>query len=175
MMTMVAVIIRVSYKYQMGSSPPCFAPSGSFVSNSYLIASNSYLMAPDSTPVACTKSFGAQFIESAGNDCFKSQTDFDEVFAESFPNVGKSQSKNNVEPKDKEVADMELNENNETIFGDSHFEIMDTDNQFATQLSPLSWNANQIILDVFTKVMKDLMINLDDFNVFVMHYVCWYL
>ena len=51
------------------------------MSNNYLIASNTYLKASDSTPVACKKSFGAQFIESAGNDCLKTQTDFDEVFS----------------------------------------------------------------------------------------------
>ena len=34
----------------------------------------------------------------------------------SFPNVVKSQSKSNEEPKDKEVVDMEMNENNERVF-----------------------------------------------------------
>ena len=90
-----------------------------------------------STPLACDKSFAVQFIESSGNDCLKTQIDFDIAFAEAFPNiVVKRQTCNNEElTENKEVAYIELIESNETSFCDSHFEIIDTDDQVATKPS----------------------------------------
>ena len=90
-----------------------------------------------STPLACDKSFAVQFMESSGNDCLKTQIDFDKAFAEAFPNiVVKRQTCNNEElTENKEVANIELIESNETSFCDSHFEIIDTDDQVATQRS----------------------------------------
>ena len=102
-----------------------------------------------STPLACDKSFAVQFMESSGNDCLKTQLDFDKAFAEAFPNiVVKGQTCNNEEltenkevcnneelTENKEVAYIELIESNETSFCDSHFEIIDTDDQVATQPS----------------------------------------
>ena len=90
-----------------------------------------------STPLACDKSFAVQFMESSGNDCLKTQIDFDKAFAEAFPNiVVKRQTGNNEElTKNKEVAYIELMESNETSFCDSHFEIIDTDDQVAMQPS----------------------------------------
>ena len=104
-----------------------------------------------STPLACDKSFAVQFMESSGNDCLKTQIDFDKAFAETFPNiVVKRQTCNNEElTENKEVAYTELIESNETSSCDSHFEIIDTDDQVATQPSPLLWNANQIIFGSF--------------------------
>ena len=80
--------------------------------------------------IACEKPFAAQFIESSGNDCLKTQTDFDEVFAEVFPYIfDKSLACNNEElPKSREVGSKDLIENNELPFCDSHFEIIDTVN-----------------------------------------------
>ena len=100
-----------------------------------------------STPLACDKSFAVQFMESSRNDCLKTQIDFDKAFAEAFPNiVVKRQTCNNEEltenkevcnneelTENKEVAYIELIESNETSFCDSHFEIIDTDDQVATQ------------------------------------------
>ena len=88
-----------------------------------------------STPLACDKSFAVQFIESSGNDCLKTQIDFDIAFAEAFPNiVVKRQTCYNEElTENKEVAYIELIESNETSFCDSHFEIIDTDDQVATK------------------------------------------
>ena len=88
-------------------------------------------------------------MESSGNDCLKTQIDFDKAFAEAFPNiVVKRQTCNNEEltenkevcnneelTENKEVAYIELIESNETSFCDSHFEIIDTDDQVATQPS----------------------------------------
>ena len=90
-----------------------------------------------STLLACDKSFAVQFMESSGNDCLKTQIDFDKAFAEAFPNiVVKRQTCNNEElTENKEVACIELIESNETSFCDSHFEIIDTDDQVATQPS----------------------------------------
>ena len=104
-----------------------------------------------STPLACDKSFAVQFMESSGNDCLKTQIDFDKAFAETFPNiVVKRQTCNNEElTENKEVAYTELIESNDTSSCDSHFEIIDTDDQVATQPSPLLWNANQIIFGSF--------------------------
>ena len=87
--------------------------------------------------LACDKSFAVQFMESSGNDCLKTQIDFDKAFAEAFPNIGvKRQTCNNEElTENKEVAYTELKEGNETSFCDSHFEIIDTDDQVATQPS----------------------------------------
>ena len=103
------------------------------------------------TPLACDKSFAVKFMESSGNDCLKTQIDFDKAFAEAFPNiVVKRQTCNNEElTENKEVAYIELIESNETSFCENHFEIIDTDDQVATQPSPLSWNANQIIFGSF--------------------------
>ena len=80
--------------------------------------------------IACEKPFAAQFIESSGNDCLKTQTDFDEVFAEAFPYIfDKRHACNNKElPKNKEVGSKDLIENNELPFCDSHYKIMDTVN-----------------------------------------------
>ena len=69
------------------SSNNGIAPSGPSVSNCFLMASNSYPMASDSTLIACKKSFGAQFIESSENDFLKTHIDFDEAFAEAFPDI----------------------------------------------------------------------------------------
>ena len=104
-----------------------------------------------STPLAYNKSFAVQFMESSGNDCLKTHIDFDKAFAEAFPNiVVKRQTCNNEElTETKEVAHIELIESNETSFCDSHFEIIDTDDQVATQPSSLLWNANQIIFGSF--------------------------
>ena len=104
-----------------------------------------------STPLAYNKSFAVQFTESSGNDCLKTQIDFDKAFAETFPNiVVKRQTCNNEElTENKEVAYIDLIESNETSFCDNHFEIIDTGDQVATQPSPLLWNANQIILGSF--------------------------
>ena len=104
-----------------------------------------------STPLACDKSFAVQFMESSGNDCLKTEIDFDKAFAEAFPNiVVKRQTCNNEELTEyKEVAYTELIESNETFSCGSHFEIIDTDDQVATQPSPLLWNANQIIFGSF--------------------------
>ena len=62
---------------------------------------------------------------------------FDKAFAEAFPNiVVKRQTCNNEElTENKEVAYIELIESNETSICDSHFEIIDTDDQVATQHS----------------------------------------
>ena len=80
--------------------------------------------------IACEKPFAAQFIESSGNDCLKTQIDFDEVFAEAFPYIfDKRHAWNNEEfPKNKEVGSKDLIENNEEPSCDSHFEIIDTAN-----------------------------------------------
>ena len=80
--------------------------------------------------IACEKPFAAQFIESSGNDCLKTQIDFDEVFAEAFPYIfDKRHAWNNEEfPKIKEVGSKDLIENNEAPSCDSHFEIIDTAN-----------------------------------------------
>ena len=88
-----------------------------------------------STPLACDKSFAEQFMESSGNDCLKTQIDFDKTFAEAFPNiVVKRQTCNNEElTENKEVAYIELIESNEASFCGSHFEIIDTDDKVATQ------------------------------------------
>ena len=104
-----------------------------------------------STPLAYNKSFAVQFMESSGNDCLKTQIDFDKAFAEAFPNiVVTNQTCNNEElTENKEVAYIELIESNATSFCDSHFEIIDTDDQVATQPSRLLWNANQIIFGSF--------------------------
>ena len=104
-----------------------------------------------STPLAYNKSFAVQFMESSGNDCLKTQIDFDKAFAEAFPNiVVKRQKCNNEElTENKEVAYIELIESNATSICDSHFEIIDTDDQVATQPSRLLWNANQIIFGSF--------------------------
>ena len=93
-----------------------------------------------STPLACDKSFAVQFMESSGNDCLKTQIDFDKTFAEAFPNiVVKRQTCNNEElTENKEVAYVELMKSNETSFCDSHVEIIDTDDQAATQSSFMS-------------------------------------
>ena len=50
--------------------------------------------------------FAPQFIESSGNDCLKTQTDFDEAFAEAFTYIfDKRHACNNKElPKNKEVG-----------------------------------------------------------------------
>ena len=90
-----------------------------------------------STPLACDKSFAVQFMESSGNDCLKTQIDFDKAFAEAFPNIFvKRQTCNNEElTENKEVAYIELIESNETSFCDSHFEIIYTADQVATQPS----------------------------------------
>ena len=102
-----------------------------------------------STPLPCDKSFAVQFMESSGNDCLKTQIDFDKAFAEAFPNiVVKRQTCNNEEltenkevcnneelTENKEVAYIELIESNETSFCHSHYEIIDTDDQVATQPS----------------------------------------
>ena len=154
------------------------APSGPSVSKSYLnsclIASESYLMASDSTCVACKKSFGAQFIESSGNDCLKTQTDFDEAFAEAFPNIViKSQSRNNEElHKSEEVANVERNENDETLFCDSHFETTVADKQVAAQPYLCHGMLIKLYFEVLIKMMEDLLTNLEDFKVLVMHCVC---
>ena len=140
------------------SSNDGIAPSGSSVSkscliasNSCLIASNSCLMTSDSNLVACKKSFAEQFKESAGNDCLKTHTNFDQTFAEVFSDIVKTGSRDNeVLPQGVEgVANKELNENNETHLCDSHLEIIGADNEVATQPSPLSWNANQIMFGSF--------------------------
>ena len=80
--------------------------------------------------IACEKPFAAQFIESLGNDCLKTQKDFDEVFAEAFPYIfDKRHSWNNEEfPKIKEVSSKDLIENNQAPSCDSHFQIIDTAN-----------------------------------------------
>ena len=129
------------------SSNDGIAPSGPSVSNSFLMVSNSRPFASDCTLIACKKSFGAQFIESAENDFLKTHTDF----AEAFPDiVVKSQPRNNGElPERKEVANTELNEDNKTLFCDDQFEVIDSDNQVVTQPSPLPWNADQIIFGSF--------------------------
>ena len=133
------------------SSNDGIAPSGPSVSNSFLMVSNSRPFASDCTLIACKKSFGAQFIESAENDFLKTHTDFAEAFAEAFPDiVVKSQPRNNGElPERKEVANTELNEDNKTLFCDDQFEVIDSDNQVVTQPSPLPWNADQIIFGSF--------------------------
>ena len=118
----------------------------------------------DSNLVDCQKSFPAQFIKSSENDCLKTHTNFDEAIAEAFSNiVVKTQSRNiEVLHKSKVVANKGWNENYEALICDSHFENLDTDNQIATQL----------FLVVFIKMRKDLLINLEAFNVLVMHCVC---
>ena len=77
--------------------------------------------------IACEKPFAAQFTESSGNDCLKTQIDFDEVFAEAFPYIfDKRHACNNEEfPKNKEVGSKDLIENNEAPSCDSHFEVID--------------------------------------------------
>ena len=88
-----------------------------------------------STPLACDKSFAVQFMESSGNDCLKTQIDFDKAFAETFPNIVVKRQTCNTEEftENKEVAYIELIKSNETSFCDSHSEIIDTDDQVATQ------------------------------------------
>ena len=80
--------------------------------------------------IACEKPFAVQFIESLGNDCLKTKTDFDEVFAEAFPYIFDTRlACNNEElPKNKEVGSKDLIKNNEAPSCDSHFEIIDTAN-----------------------------------------------
>ena len=96
--------------------------------------------------IACEKPFAAQFIESSGNDCLKTQTDFDEVFAEVFPYIfDKSLACNNEElPKSKEVGSKDLIENNELPFCDSHFEIIDTVNYQLSVNEDLSERENMV-------------------------------
>ena len=87
-----------------------------------------------STPLACDTSFAVQFMESSGNDCLKTQIDFDKTFAEAFPIIVKRQTCNNEElTENKEVAYKELIESNEMSFCGCHFEIIDTDDKVATQ------------------------------------------
>ena len=138
------------------SSNDGIAPYGPSVSNSCLIASDSNLIAckkssDDSNLVDCQKSFSAQFIKSSENDCLKTHINFDEAFAEAFPNIVVERQSRNIEElhKSKVVANKGWNENYEALNCDSHFENYDTDNQIATQPLPLSWNAYQIIFGSF--------------------------
>ena len=64
-----------------------------------------------------------------------------------FPNIGvKRQTCNNEElTENKEVAYTEMKEGNETSFCDSHFEIIDTDDQVATQPSFKSLIASEAL------------------------------
>ena len=116
--------------------------------------------------IACDKPFAAQFIESSGNDCLKTQTDFDEAFAETFPYIfDKRHACNNEElPKNKEEANEDMIDNNETPFCDRHFEIIDTEDHCdtletysdndvtcyqAVRSSEKLWNANNLVFGSF--------------------------
>ena len=61
---------------------------------------------------------------------------------------------------------------NDSSCSESLFEIMDSSNPEATQSASLLWNAKQITFGSFIKMTKDSLINLEDFNVLVMHYIC---
>ena len=139
-----------------GLSRSAFAPYGPSVSNSCLIASDSNPKAckkssDDSDIVDYNKSFPAQFLESSGNDCLKTHTNFVEAFAEAFPNIVVKRRSRSIEVlhKSKFEANKRWNENNEALNCDIHFEIMDTDYQIATQPLPLSWNAYKIMFGSF--------------------------
>ena len=87
----------------------------------------------DRTLIAHKKFSVEQFIESSGIDCLKTQTDFDEAFAEAFPSIGvKGHSCYNKQLPKNKVANKELIEDNATLFWVSHFEIMDSDIPVAT-------------------------------------------
>ena len=94
--------------------------------------------------IACEKPFAVQFIESSGNDCLKTQIDFDVVFAEAFPYIFDTRHTCNNEelPKNKEVGSKDLIENNEAPSCDSHFEIIDTANYQLSDNEDLSEREN---------------------------------
>ena len=108
--------------------------------------------------IACEKPFAAQFIESSGNDCLKTQTDFDEVFAEVFPYIfDKRHACNNEElPKSKEVGSKDLIENNELPFCDSHFETIDTVNYQLSVNEDLSERENMVFYTENTTQQNEL-------------------
>ena len=108
--------------------------------------------------IACEKPFAAQFIESSGNDCLKTKSDFDEVFAEVFPYIfDKRHACNNEElPKGKEVCSKDLIENNELPFCDSHFEIIDTVNYQLSVNEDLSERENIVFFTENTTQQNEL-------------------
>ena len=94
--------------------------------------------------IACEKPFAVQFIESSGNDCLKTKTDFDEVFAEAFPYIFDTRHACNNEelPKNKEVGSKDLIENNKAPSCDRHFESIDTANYQLSDNEDLSEREN---------------------------------
>ena len=108
--------------------------------------------------IACEKPFAAQFIESSGNDCLKTQIDFDEVFTEAFPYIFDTRHAcNNKElPKNKEVGSKDLIENNEAPFCDSHFEIIDTVNYQLSVNEDLSERENMAFYPENTTQQNEL-------------------
>ena len=108
--------------------------------------------------IACEKPFAVQFIESLGNDCLKTKTDFDEVFAEAFPYIFDTRlACNNEElPKNKEVGSKDLIENNEAPSCDSHFEIIDTANYQLSDNEDLSERENMAFYPENTTQQNEL-------------------
>ena len=108
--------------------------------------------------IACEKPFAVQFIESLGNDCLKTKTDFDEVFAEAFPYIFDTRlACNNEElPKNKEVGSKDLIENNEASSCDSHFEIIDTANYQLSDNEDLSERENMAFYPENTTQQNEL-------------------
>ena len=127
-----------------------------------------------STPLAYNKSFAVQFMESSGNDCLKTQIDFDKTFAKAFPNiVVKRQTCNNDElTENKELAYIDLIEIMRHLFVTVILKLLILILRLQHNLHPCYGMLIKLSLVVFIKMMKDSLINLEDFNVLVMHYVC---
>ena len=108
--------------------------------------------------IACEKPFAVQFIESLGNDCLKTKTDFDEVFAEAFPYIFETRHACNNEelPKNKEVGSKDVFENNEAPSCDSHFEIIDTANYQLSDNEDLSETENMAFYPEYTTQQNEL-------------------
>ena len=108
--------------------------------------------------IACEKPFAVQFIESSGNDCLKTKTDFDEVFAEAFPYIFDTRHACNNEelPKNKEVGSKDLIENNEAPSCDRHFESIDTANYQLSDNEDLSERENMAFYPENTTQQNEL-------------------
>ena len=108
--------------------------------------------------IACEKPFAVQFIESLGNDCLKTKTDFDEVFAEAFPYIFdiRHACQNEELPKNKEVGSKDLIESNEAPSCDSHFEIIDTANYQLSDNEDLSERENMAFYPENTTPQNEL-------------------
>ena len=122
--------------------------------------------------IPCKMSFATQFIASSGNDCLKIQTDFEEAFVEAFPNIVKEHLCNNEQLSKSKVTNKELIEDNATLFMRAILKLWILISRYQHNLRHCYGMPIELCLVVFIKMMKDLLINLEEFNVRVMHYVC---